>query len=82
MRFWCNALRLLHPTGLLPAVLAKLRKTFPELKVFLRESQTAALLEDLTTGRIDAALIALPYPINDLKKVELFDDLFHLACPP
>ncbi|MCH9639369.1 MAG: hydrogen peroxide-inducible genes activator [Betaproteobacteria bacterium] len=66
---------------LLPTVLAKLRKSFPELKIFLRESQTAALLEDLTTGRIDAALIALPYPINDLKKIELFDDLFHLACP-
>jgi LysR family transcriptional regulator, hydrogen peroxide-inducible genes activator len=66
---------------LLPTVLNKLRKSFPELKVFLRESQTAALLEDLTTGRIDAALLALPYPINDMKKVELFDDSFHLACP-
>ena len=67
---------------LLPTILAKLRNSFPELKVFLRESQTAALLDDLTTGRIDAALLALPYPINDMKKVELFDDLFHLACPP
>ncbi len=67
---------------LLPAILAKLRKSFPELKVFLRESQTAALLEDLNTGRIDAALIALPYPTNDLKTVELFDDCFHLACLP
>ena len=67
---------------LLPTVLAKLRKSFPELKLFLRESQTVALLEDLATGRIDAALLALPYPINEMIKVELFDDLFYLACLP
>ena len=40
------------------------------------------LLDDLSSGRIDVALLALPYPLNELKKVELYDDRFHLACLP
>ena len=67
---------------LLPQILTKLRKSFPQLKVFLRESQSAELLRDLSTGRIDTAILALPYPMNDCKKIELFDDYFHLACLP
>ncbi len=67
---------------LLPKLLAKLRKSYPQLKVYLRESQTAPLLDDLSSGRIDAAIIAFPYPVNEYCKVELFDDFFYLACLP
>ncbi len=64
---------------LLPPLLAALRKKYPKASIFLREGQTATLLEDLSTGRIDAALLALPYPMTDVTVVPLFDDIFYLA---
>ena len=67
---------------LLPKILVKLRKSFLELKLYLLENLTAALLDDLATGRIDAALLALPYATGDFKVVTLFDDYFHLVCLP
>ncbi|PCJ32883.1 MAG: LysR family transcriptional regulator [Moraxellaceae bacterium] len=67
---------------LLPRLLPKLRKQYPQLKMFLREDQTAALLEDLDNGRIDVALIALPFPVDKLVVTPLFDEAFSLACLP
>ncbi len=67
---------------LLPKVLAALRENYPQAQIFLRESQTATLLEDLSAGRIDAALMAFPYPTTDMTVVHLFDDPFLLAYPP
>ncbi len=64
---------------LLPQVLAALRKNYPAASVFLREGQTAALLEDLSAGKIDAVLMALPYPTQDMTVLPLFDDSFLLA---
>ncbi len=65
---------------LLPQLLAALRKKYPKSQVFLREGQTATLLDDLGSGKIDAALMALPYPTTNMTVVPLFDDLFFLAC--
>lgn len=64
---------------LLPPLLAALRKKYPKASIFLREAQTATLLEELNTGRIDAALLALPYPMTDVTVAPLFDDIFYLA---
>ena len=65
---------------MLPAFLPKLRKSYPDLSLLIQERQTALLLNDLRQGRIDAALIALPYPADDLCTIPLFDDAFFLAC--
>ncbi len=65
---------------LLPKALPALRKRHPELKLILREELTDPLLEGLGAGRLDAVLIALPYPIGDLAYVELFEDGYQLAC--
>ena len=46
----------------LPALLPAVRKRFPRLELILREEQTVRLLAQLTTGQIDAALLALPVP--------------------
>jgi len=67
---------------LLPSLLPKLRKHYPQLKVFLREEQTATLIEDLRNGRIDVALLALPYPLPDLTVTSLFAESFYLATLP
>lgn len=67
---------------LLPRALPKLRETFPKLRLFLREEITETLLEGVADGRLDFALIALPFDIGSLPWMPLFDDGFHLATPP
>lgn len=67
---------------LLPRALPGLREAYPELKLYLREDLTARLLEALAEGAIDAALIALPYPLEKLAVAEIGDDPFLLVCPP
>jgi LysR family hydrogen peroxide-inducible transcriptional activator len=61
---------------LLPAVLPALRRARPELKLFLREDLTSRLLERLRAGRLDVALIALPFDTGDLYVRSLFEDEF------
>src|SRR6185503_12134111 len=67
---------------LLPKVLAKVRKAHPKLKLHLVEDLTARLLERLTAGELDLALIALPYRAPEVETLELGDDAFLLATPP
>lgn len=61
---------------LLPDVLSGLREAYPQLKLYLREDQTARLLEKLRAGELDAALIALPFDTGDLIVRPLFRDEF------
>lgn len=67
---------------LLPGVLPALRRAHPGLRLYLREDQTARLLERLVAGDLDLALLALPYPAGDLETMVVGDDPFVLACPP
>ena len=64
----------------LPRVLSALREKFPELTIYLREEQTAALLARLEDGELDAALIALPYDSEELALEIITDDEFLFAC--
>ena len=59
---------------LLPQTVRTLKARFPKLRLALREDLTANLLTRLTEGRIDFALIALPYDTNQLMVQPLFDD--------
>jgi LysR family hydrogen peroxide-inducible transcriptional activator len=59
---------------LLPQIVRFLRERFPKLRLALREDLTANLLTRLTEGRIDFALIALPYDTMQLMVAPLFDD--------
>ena len=67
---------------LLPKVLAKVRKAHPKLKLHLVEDLTARLLDRLTGGELDLALIALPYRAPEIETLEFGDDPFLLATPP
>lgn len=67
---------------LLPYVLPRLRKAYPDLKLYLREDLTGRLLERMSGGDLDAALLALPYPAADLETLAVTEDPFLLACPP
>ncbi|HEY1251845.1 MAG TPA: hydrogen peroxide-inducible genes activator [Thermoanaerobaculia bacterium] len=61
---------------LLPRVLPALRRAHRELRLYLREDLTGRLLERIRTGRLDVALIALPFDTGDLYVRELFRDEF------
>lgn len=66
---------------LLPRALPSLRKAYPDLRLYLREALTRDLLVDLRAGRLDAAVLALPYQLDDLS-VQIFGrDHFRIAVP-
>jgi LysR family hydrogen peroxide-inducible transcriptional activator len=58
-----------------------LAAAFPKLKLFLREEQTALLLEKLENGQIDLALLALPYDTGDCETMALGEDRIIVALP-
>lgn len=66
---------------LLPRALPKLREAFPKLQLYLREDQTARLLERLDAGELDAVLLALPYALGDLEVLDLGEDRFSVVYP-
>lgn len=66
---------------LLPPALPRLRARFGKLRLFLREELTESLLEGVTSGRLDLAVIALPFEVGALRRMPLFDDGYHLVRP-
>jgi LysR family hydrogen peroxide-inducible transcriptional activator len=66
---------------ILPRIMKHLKATYPNLSLFLREDQTARLLDDLRARRLDAALIALPYEATGIETEAIFEDEFLLAAP-
>jgi LysR family hydrogen peroxide-inducible transcriptional activator len=66
---------------LLPRALPPLQKDCPKLRLYLREEQTAPLIEQLNDGRLDALVLALPYDIGELETMSLGCDELVLVCP-
>ena len=66
---------------LLPRALPRLRERFPKLQLYLREDQTARLLDRLDRGELDAVLLALPYALGDLEVMDLGQDPFSIVYP-
>lgn len=65
---------------LLPKALPAVAARYPDLRLFLREEQTAVLLSRLRDGELDVVLMALPYNTEHLTVRVLFDDAFLFAC--
>lgn len=65
---------------LLPRVLPKLRRAYPDLKLFLTEDQTQRIHERLLDGDLDLLLLALPFDLRSTETLGLFRDRFLLAC--
>ena len=51
------------------------------MQLELRETQTRQLIEDIKSGALDAAMLALPVAEPDIDTIALFEDLFLLAVP-
>ena len=66
---------------LLPAMLPRLRKEWPSLKLYPREETSQAACEALHRGQLDCVLLALPYPCGDVESEMLIDDRLFVAFP-
>jgi LysR family hydrogen peroxide-inducible transcriptional activator len=66
---------------LLPPLLPVLRRQYPSLDLHIRETQTQALLQQLTEGALDVLLLALPVKLTGVETMQLLEDRFLLALP-
>ena len=66
---------------ILPRVLPLLQAKYPALRLEVRETQTKLLLDELSRGELDVAMLALPADAADVETLALFDDAFLLAVP-
>lgn len=64
---------------LLPRLLPALRKSYPDLKLYLKEDLTERVYSRLMDGELDVILIALPYELRNVSEMPLFRDRFYLA---
>lgn len=65
----------------LPRVLPRLQRDYPDLRLEVRETQTRLLLDELAGGELDCLMLALPAEGADVETLKLFDDVFLLAVP-
>ena len=65
----------------LPEVFSALRTHHPSLTCILHEDRTDTLLDHLSNGQLDAALLALPIEDHGLVGADLYDEAFMLVAP-
>ena len=61
-------------------ILTQAKVQFPDLQLRVRESQTRVLLDEVEHGALDAALIALPFPLGKLTAYPLFEEKLQLVA--
>lgn len=66
---------------ILPKLMAQFQRSFPELDVHVRETLTSKLIDELSDGGIDCAILALPVSVPAFEEISLFDENFYLIRP-
>ncbi|MFA1549078.1 LysR substrate-binding domain-containing protein [Actinomadura chokoriensis] len=66
---------------LLPIVLPRLAKEYPDLELSVHEEQTEHVVAELLAGRLDVVLLALPVPAAGVTEIVLYDEDFVLVAP-
>ncbi|UYV35645.1 LysR family transcriptional regulator [Rhodobacteraceae bacterium D3-12] len=67
---------------LMPRTMPLLRRSFPDMALYLREELTDSLIAGLVDGRLDVILIARPFDLPPQVVAEpLFSDSYQLATP-
>jgi LysR family hydrogen peroxide-inducible transcriptional activator len=66
---------------LLPSFIGQLTQAHPTLDIHIRETLTPRLIEELSKGRIDAAIVALPVSEPSFEEVAIFEEDFVLIRP-
>jgi LysR family hydrogen peroxide-inducible transcriptional activator len=65
----------------LPSLMPHLAKMLPKLQLYVREDQTAVLLDRLGAGELDILLVAAPYDLGDVEAMEITEDPIMVAMP-
>ncbi|WP_135075941.1 hydrogen peroxide-inducible genes activator [Terasakiella sp. SH-1] len=66
---------------LLPKLMHAIRDEFPDLTLYLKEDQTARLLDSLHGGHLDLLILALPYEAEGVETLTFMQDSFYCALP-
>jgi LysR family hydrogen peroxide-inducible transcriptional activator len=66
---------------LLPTLIGRLAQSHAELDIHVRETMTPRLIQELSEGRIDTAILALPVSEASFTEVALFEEDFLLVRP-
>ena len=66
---------------LLPVILRNLRGRHAELNIQIRESLTDRLLQELSAGQLDTAIVALPISESSFHEAALFEENFLFVRP-
>lgn len=66
---------------LLPTLIGRLAESHAELDIHVRETMTPRLIQELSEGRIDTAIVALPVSEGSFTEVALFEEDFLLVRP-
>jgi LysR family transcriptional regulator, hydrogen peroxide-inducible genes activator len=66
---------------ILPSLLPQLKAALPKLKLYVREAQTALLLQKLAEGELDLLFLAIPYDIGNVEAMEIAEDPIVVALP-
>jgi LysR family hydrogen peroxide-inducible transcriptional activator len=66
---------------LLPRLLDVAEARYPELRLTVRETITATLVEELVRGELDAIIASMPLHNDELEEQAAFEDAFLLAAP-
>jgi LysR family transcriptional regulator, hydrogen peroxide-inducible genes activator len=66
---------------LLPKIIGNLTRLHPELDIQVREALTPKLIQELSEGRLDTAILALPVSEPSLTEAALFSENFLLVRP-
>jgi LysR family hydrogen peroxide-inducible transcriptional activator len=67
---------------LLPAIVGNLTRSNEGLDIRIRETLTPRLIQELSDGRLDTAIVALPVSEPAFTEVPLFSEEFVLVRPP
>ncbi|MDB2451725.1 LysR substrate-binding domain-containing protein [Gammaproteobacteria bacterium] len=62
---------------LLPIVLPKLKKYYPNLKLKILESKSSSLVQKVNDGDLDMAILALPYNLRGLLSFKFWEENFY-----
>ncbi|MDA9804505.1 LysR family transcriptional regulator [Gammaproteobacteria bacterium] len=62
---------------LLPLVLPKLKKYYPNLKLKILESKSSSLVQKVNDGDLDMAILALPYNLRGLLSFKFWEENFY-----
>ncbi|MCL4170366.1 UNVERIFIED_CONTAM: hypothetical protein GTU68_032619, partial [Idotea baltica] len=66
---------------LLPGVIGHITAAHPEIDLLVRETMTHKLIEELSAGKLDCAIVALPVSEPAFTEVALFDEAMVLVRP-